>query len=185
MGASHGTTYSSFVGVGAELSIDVLIERFVELSSQRCQLGIVQRDQRVTDLFLLLIEVITSNIDDPRRQTHIVRSLNLRPSQHHSLQQRRELLERLGSFPSRRSAVLNRFEDLVVPVADVLHSRMLTLLAGSLDGEPVERLAVALLAEVEGERVDSNESNERVQLSYSILQRSTCSAGQHRHGNDG
>lgn len=92
---------------------------------------------------------------------------------------------------SGSAVLLNWFEDLVVPVANVLwqatlvsyasgnrftllaridppthmHRSVTTIVACSLVAElPVQRLAWALFAKVVGERLDTDETDERVQL---------------------
>lgn len=63
------------------------------------------------------------------------------------------------------AVLLDWLEDLVVPVADVVHRGVPALITVALVAElPVQRAARAFLAVVEGEGLGTEETNKRIKL---------------------
>lgn len=67
---------------------------------------------------------------------------------------------------------------MFVEVTEVLHCRVIAVVASALGKAVVQALAAACLgpAVVEGVRINAKKPNKRVQLPYSILQRSSSEA---------
>jgi hypothetical protein len=72
------------------------------------------REERRVDLLLLGREIISSNDERSRRETEIVRSLDLGSSEHHSVEQELELLPSLLAEALVRAELDDRVEDLVL-----------------------------------------------------------------------
>jgi hypothetical protein len=160
---SHASNQSKDIGVVIE--DDALIDIGVELSVRVAVDGCIE-------VFFLLVEVISPNFHNARRQSKVICTFKLGSSQH-------DLAENQSEFTHCNHAVpfsaitLNLPQKRMIEEVEMMHDNMTALVTMTPVGKlPVVRRARALDAKILAKRFNSQKSNERVNLTNSILQRS-------------